>query len=47
MRGELLRMAKSVNGMVELLDQFTWEVTQFAREVGTEGGSAGRPRRAA
>ncbi len=41
MRGELLRMAKSVNGMVELLDQFTWEVTQFAREVGTEARRAG------
>ena len=42
MRGELLRMAKSANGMVELLDQFTWEVTQFAREVGTEGRLGGR-----
>ncbi|QKG27452.1 HAMP domain-containing protein [Actinomadura verrucosospora] len=42
MRGELLRMAKSVNGMVELLDQFTWEVTQFAREVGTEGRLGGQ-----
>ncbi|RKS74215.1 GAF sensor hybrid histidine kinase [Actinomadura pelletieri DSM 43383] len=42
MRGELLRMAKSVNGMVDLLDQFTWEVTQFAREVGTEGRLGGQ-----
>ena len=42
MRGELLRMAKSVNSMVELLDQFTWEVTQFAREVGTEGRLGGQ-----
>ncbi|MEV5831385.1 HAMP domain-containing protein [Spirillospora sp. NPDC052242] len=42
MRGELLRMARSVNGMVELLDQFTWEVTQFAREVGTEGRLGGQ-----
>ncbi|MDL4770541.1 MULTISPECIES: HAMP domain-containing protein [Thermomonosporaceae] len=42
MRGELLRMAKSVNGMVELLDGFTWEVTQFAREVGTEGRLGGQ-----
>ncbi|MCP2340940.1 HAMP domain-containing protein [Actinomadura rupiterrae] len=42
MRGELLRMAKSVNAMVELLDQFTWEVTQFAREVGTEGRLGGK-----
>ncbi|GAA2413091.1 HAMP domain-containing protein [Actinomadura vinacea] len=42
MRGELLRMGKSVNAMVELLDQFTWEVTQFAREVGTEGRLGGQ-----
>ncbi|MFI0356833.1 HAMP domain-containing protein [Actinomadura sp. 9N407] len=42
MRGELLRMAKSVNGMVELLDRFTWEVAQFAREVGTEGRLGGQ-----
>ncbi|MFI0453864.1 HAMP domain-containing protein [Actinomadura sp. 6N118] len=42
MRGELLRMAKAVNGMVELLDRFTWEVTQFAREVGTEGRLGGQ-----
>ncbi|MFB4318910.1 HAMP domain-containing protein, partial [Actinomadura sp. 21ATH] len=42
MRGELLRMARSVNGMVELLDRFTWEVSQFAREVGTEGRLGGQ-----
>ena len=42
MRGELLRMGKSVNGMVDLLDRFTWEVTQFAREVGTEGRLGGQ-----
>ncbi|MQY01984.1 Sensor histidine kinase RcsC [Actinomadura sp. RB68] len=42
MRGELLRMAKSVNSMVELLDHFTWEVTQFSREVGTEGRLGGK-----
>jgi len=42
MRGELLRMAKSVNSMVDLLDKFTWEVTQFAREVGTEGRLGGQ-----
>ncbi|WP_157407422.1 HAMP domain-containing protein [Actinomadura atramentaria] len=42
MRGELLRMARSVNSMVELLDQFTWEVTQFSREVGTEGRLGGK-----
>jgi signal transduction histidine kinase/HAMP domain-containing protein/ActR/RegA family two-component response regulator len=42
MRGELLRMARSVNHMVEQLDQFTWEVTQVAREVGTEGRLGGQ-----
>ncbi|GLZ14559.1 histidine kinase [Actinomadura sp. NBRC 104425] len=42
MRGELLRMARSANSMVELLDRFTWEVTQFAREVGTEGRLGGK-----
>ncbi|MBA8956925.1 HAMP domain-containing protein [Actinomadura namibiensis] len=42
MRGELLRMGKSVNSMVEMLDEFTWEVTQFAREVGTEGRLGGQ-----
>ncbi|RAY16051.1 hybrid sensor histidine kinase/response regulator [Actinomadura craniellae] len=42
MRGELLRMGRSVNQMVEQLDQFTWEVTQVAREVGTEGRLGGQ-----
>uniref|UniRef100_UPI000A96D33D HAMP domain-containing protein n=1 Tax=Actinomadura hibisca TaxID=68565 RepID=UPI000A96D33D len=42
MRGEVLRMGKSVNAMVDMLDQFTWEVTQFAREVGTEGRLGGQ-----
>jgi signal transduction histidine kinase/HAMP domain-containing protein/ActR/RegA family two-component response regulator len=42
MRGELLRMGRSVNNMVEQLDQFTWEVTQVAREVGTEGRLGGQ-----
>ncbi|MFI6522155.1 HAMP domain-containing protein [Spirillospora sp. NPDC050679] len=42
MRGEVLRMGKSVNTMVDMLDQFTWEVTQFAREVGTEGRLGGQ-----
>ena len=42
LRGELLRLAKSVNGMVELLDLFTGEVTRVAREVGTEGRLGGR-----
>ncbi|WP_018657011.1 HAMP domain-containing protein [Actinomadura flavalba] len=41
MRGELMRMARSANAMVELLDRFTAEVTQFSREVGTEGRLGG------
>ncbi|WP_119730013.1 HAMP domain-containing protein [Thermomonospora amylolytica] len=42
MRGEVLRMARSVNRMVEQLDNFTWEVTQVAREVGVEGRLGGQ-----
>ncbi|WP_241661179.1 HAMP domain-containing protein [Thermomonospora catenispora] len=42
MRGEVLRMARSVNRMVEQLDKFTWEVTQVAREVGVEGRLGGQ-----
>jgi len=42
MRGEVLRMAKSVNHMVEQLDNFAWEVTQVAREVGVEGRLGGQ-----
>ncbi|SEG94765.1 HAMP domain-containing protein, partial [Thermomonospora echinospora] len=42
MRGEVLRMAKAVNHMVEQLDSFTWEVTQVAREVGIEGRLGGQ-----
>ncbi|GAB3678842.1 HAMP domain-containing protein [Actinocorallia lasiicapitis] len=42
LRGELLRMARSVNHMVDQLDAFTSEVTQVAREVGTEGRLGGQ-----
>src|SRR5918992_1161682 len=42
LRGELLRMGRSVNHMVDQLDMFTSEVTQVAREVGTEGRLGGQ-----
>ncbi|HEX6468522.1 MAG TPA: HAMP domain-containing protein [Streptosporangiaceae bacterium] len=42
LRGELLRMGRSVNNMVDQLDMFTSEVTQVAREVGTEGRLGGQ-----
>ncbi|MDX6744766.1 HAMP domain-containing protein [Actinocorallia sp. A-T 12471] len=42
LRGELLRMARSVNLMVDQLDEFTSEVTQVAREVGIEGRLGGQ-----
>src|SRR5262249_49551463 len=44
LRGDLLRMARSVNHMVEQLDLFTGEVTQVARNVGTEGRLGGQAR---
>jgi HAMP domain-containing protein/signal transduction histidine kinase/DNA-binding response OmpR family regulator len=37
MRGEFLRMGRTVNKMVNQLSLFTSEVTRVAREVGTEG----------
>jgi HAMP domain-containing protein/signal transduction histidine kinase/DNA-binding response OmpR family regulator len=45
-RGEFLRMARTVNKMVSQLSLFTSEVTRVAREVGTEGhlGSQARVR---
>ena len=36
-RGEFLRIARTVNGLVDRLSAFTTEVTRVAREVGTEG----------
>ncbi|HEU5159545.1 MAG TPA: HAMP domain-containing protein [Streptosporangiaceae bacterium] len=42
LRGDLLRMGRSVNHMVDQLDMFTAEVTQVAREVGTEGRLGGQ-----
>ncbi|HEY3493868.1 MAG TPA: HAMP domain-containing protein, partial [Polyangiaceae bacterium] len=42
LRGEFLRNAKIVNGMVEQLGSFASEVTRVAREVGTEGKLGGQ-----
>ncbi|MFI5298121.1 MAG: HAMP domain-containing protein, partial [Polyangiales bacterium] len=41
-KGEFLRTAKVVNGMVEQLGSFASEVTRVAREVGTEGKLGGQ-----
>src|SRR5207245_1646372 len=42
LRGEFLRMAKTVNTMVTQLGSFASEVTRVAREVGTEGKLGGQ-----
>jgi hypothetical protein len=42
LKGEFLRTAKLVNGMVEQLGSFASEVTRVAREVGTEGKLGGQ-----
>ncbi|WP_096058982.1 HAMP domain-containing protein [Carbonactinospora thermoautotrophica] len=42
LRGEFLRMGRTVNGMVDQLSLFTSEVTRVAREVGTEGKLGGQ-----
>jgi HAMP domain-containing protein len=42
LKGEFLRTAKVVNGMVEQLGSFRLEVTRVAREVGTEGKLGGQ-----
>ena len=44
LKGEFLRTAKTVNGMVEQLGAFASEVTRVAREVGTEGKLGGQAR---
>ncbi|MBK9001788.1 MAG: response regulator [Myxococcales bacterium] len=44
LRGEFLRTAKTVNGMLEQLGSFASEVTRVAREVGTEGKLGGQAR---
>ena len=42
LRGEFLKVGKTVNGLVELLSVFTDEVTRVASEVGTEGKLGGQ-----
>jgi HAMP domain-containing protein len=41
LRGEFLRVGRTVNGLVDQLSEFTGEVTRVAREVGTEGKLGG------
>ncbi|MGW8955554.1 HAMP domain-containing protein, partial [Streptomyces sp. NPDC055709] len=42
LRGDLRRLGRGVNRMVDQLSRFTAEVTRVAREVGTEGRLGGR-----
>jgi signal transduction histidine kinase/HAMP domain-containing protein/CheY-like chemotaxis protein len=42
LRGDPLRLARSVNGLTEQLSSFAVEVTRVAREVGTEGRLGGQ-----
>ena len=42
--GEILQLKDTINTMVDQLNAFASEVTRVAREVGTEGSSAARPR---
>ncbi len=44
LKGEFLRIGKTVNGMVDQLGSFASEVTRVAREVGTEGKLGGQAR---
>jgi len=44
LKGEFLRIGKTVNGMVDQLGSFAAEVTRVAREVGTEGKLGGQAR---
>ncbi|KUJ68560.1 histidine kinase [Streptomyces albus subsp. albus] len=44
MRGEFLKVGRTVNGLVDQLSAFTDEVTRVAREVGTEGKLGGQAR---
>ncbi|GII94661.1 HAMP domain-containing protein [Sinosporangium siamense] len=41
-RGEVRRLGRAINGMVDQLALFTSEVTRVAREAGTEGRLGGR-----
>src|SRR5205814_10206179 len=41
-KGEILDLKNTINGMVDQLNSFASEVTRVAREVGTEGKLAGQ-----
>ncbi len=41
-RGEVRRLGKAINGMVDQLSLFTSEVTRVAKDLGTEGKLGGR-----
>src|SRR2546421_2470224 len=41
-KGEILELKNTINGMVDQLNSFAAEVTRVAREVGTEGKLAGQ-----
>src|SRR5207302_11134615 len=41
-RGEILDLKNTINGMVDQLNAFVGEVTRVAREVGTEGRLGGQ-----
>ena len=43
-QGEILELKDTINTMVDQLNAFASEVSRVAREVGTEGSSAARPR---
>ena len=43
-KGEVLELKETINTMVDQLRSFSAEVTRVAKEVGTEGRSAARPR---
>jgi HAMP domain-containing protein/signal transduction histidine kinase len=44
LRGEFLKVGRTVNGLVDSLSEFTDEVTRVAIEVGTEGKLGGQAR---
>ncbi len=44
LRGEFLRVAKTTNQMIELLNNFLSEITRIALEVGTDGKLGGQAR---
>ncbi|AUG79906.1 histidine kinase [Kitasatospora sp. MMS16-BH015] len=44
LRGEFLKVGRTVNGLVDQLSEFTDEVTRVALEVGTEGKLGGQAR---